>query len=559
MDRRRLTLLAASAVAAGFSPTAGAGADAHGTYLIVHPPYLAAAARDWADYRASHGWRVSTLELAADGDEAMTRVNLRSDIRELAASRPSGGLMVLLLGDAEARGIPTWHFEQRDRTLRSPSDAEYVSDHPYQVLDDGGSRPEIPLGRIPARTNDDAAIVLDKIKAYEHGDHLGAWRRRIAYAAGEGRFGPADRLLEGLFAAMVGRLVPDEFDVSMTYAKGSSIYCPPPSQLTETVLSQLGDGALLFNYIGHGTAFGFDDLYWNGERVSIMQRDDLRKLQDRHHRLPIAVLTCCSAGWYDLPHGELSLGEAMLFHPAGPVAVIAGSRPTHPYANVILQKDLTRLLLIEQVETAGELDLRAMQSMLEIDAADRQLDIIAAPIARIGAWPSTLGGLRRMHVRLYNLLGDPALRIALPRRRLDHLAVAGRRIEGRIDGMVTGTVTITIETERTAPLQSRALRPVDGPDDPDLEAKAAHNYPIANDVVLAGLDAPVVAGRFEATLAADPPAQAAIVKAYAVGTDDAGREIDAIGAVRVNKNGILFNPNSPAPPADPPRRPRNRR
>ncbi|MHC4416358.1 MAG: C25 family cysteine peptidase [Planctomycetota bacterium] len=514
---------------------AGSGrVRARGTYLVVYAEHLAGAAREWADYRAACGWHVFRYPVRQTEDVATRRRALQAHIRRLAREhRSRGRLAVLLLGDANEQGIPTWTFPQPDPTLRSTRDPHYATDHPYQLLGDPDGRPEVLLGRVPANTPEQARAVLAKIKRYERGETPGPWRRRIAYAAGEGRFGVADHLLEGLFQDMVDRLVPDDFDVSLTYAKASSIYCPPPSRLTDTVLEQLGDGALLFNYVGHGDASGLDHLQWNGRRLPILDVSDVERLSGEHSRLPIALLTCCSAGWYDLPEGGESLGEAMLFHPAGPVAVIAGSRPTHPYANVILQKDITKLLLIDRAQTAGELDLLAMRSMLEIDESDLELDVLAAPIAVASDWPSGLRELRRMHVRLYNLLGDPALRIALPRRQIVDFALDGDRVTGRIDGMSGGKVVITVETDRTAPAGAEALVPVAGADDPDLEAKAAVNYAIANNRVLSRLEGEVTGGRFEIVVTGRITPPAALVKAYAHGDDRTGRPVDAIGALRL--------------------------
>ena len=55
--------------------------------------------------------------------------------------------------------------------------------------------------------------MLDKIKRYESDRDLGVWRLRVTYGAGEGHFGPADRLLESLRshpngegAARIGRV-----------------------------------------------------------------------------------------------------------------------------------------------------------------------------------------------------------------------------------------------------------------------------------------------------------------------------------------------------------------
>ena len=531
-----LVTLSATVFATSPAPAGDAQHTSGGSYLIIHAAHLEKAAAAWADYRTQDGWSVVRHPVEPADDAAVQRRALRGTIRQFAADHQEDATLpiaVLLLGDADPRGVPTWTFPQLDPALRDIDDDNYATDHPYQLIDDADDLPDIALGRIPARTNDEALGVLEKIKRYEHDAPFGVWRRRIAYAAGEGRFGLADTLLEMLFKQMATRLVPDEFDISMTYAKASSIYCPAPSKLTDTVLGQLGDGALLFNYIGHGSAERFDYLNFNGQRLGILNVDDLARLTGNHARFPIALLTCCSAGWYDLPDNRLSLAEAMLLHPAGPVAVIAGSRITHPYANLILQKDITQLLFGQRIETVGELDLLATRSMIEIDAVDRSLDALVLPIAIAQGWKSTLSQLRQMHAHLYNLLGDPALRIALPVGRVEELALHSERITGRVQNMQTGRVVITIETARTKPARADQLVPVQGMNDPELETKAAHNYPLANERVLLQLEGELKDGRFEIALDQALPSGAALIKAYVVGEDSTGQTFDAIGATRV--------------------------
>ena len=537
-----------TALGPGGAPVSGQGPDAahvpvppprQGHYLLVYSQHLLPVATDWAAYRASQGWGVEMMPVDPEAEALETREAIKSRIRRLAVEHDGKGrVAVLLLGDVAKGGIPTWTLEQTDATLRSGRDATYATDHPYQVLADGDDLPVIAVGRVPARPAEEARTVLEKIKRYEAGDDLGPWRRRIAYAAGEGHFGPADALLENLFTSMVTEFVPDEYDVSLTYAKASSIYCPPPSELSSTVLGQLDDGALLFNYVGHGTATSFDHLNWNGRSYPILKVKSLRHLPDDNAQHAIALLTCCSAGWYDLRRGKKSLGEAMLFHPGGPVAVIAGSRVTHPYANAVLQKEITRVLLSNRAETIGELDLLAMGEMLEVDEYDARLDALAAPVALAMKWPTGLADLRRMHIRLYNLLGDPALRIALPRARISDLKLDGTRLTGRVDGMDDGTVLVTVETDRTTPARADELVEVSGDDDPDFEAKARINYAIANDRLLLRAEGRITGGSFTIALPAEVPPDAAVVKAYAAGTDDAGRPVDAVGALRLSQTTV---------------------
>jgi hypothetical protein len=514
----------------------GAGADAlpcGPTLLIVHAPQLEAVAARWARYRRAGGWNVLLHEAARGDDPDRAREGILGAIRSVAA-RIDGGpgsLSVLLLGDAGPGGIPAWTFPQHDPQLRALSDPLYATDHPYQTPF-GGHEPQVALGRVPARDALQAETFLTRLMLHESPAELGPWRRRVVYAAGEGRYGAADAVLESLFRTMVDRLVPEAFDVSMTYAKATSVYCPPPSTLSDTLLTRLGEGFMLFNYVGHGSARELDYLLWRRRAVPILSADDLERLGNSSGRGTVALLTCCSAGWYDLPGGAPSLAEALLFHPAGPAGVIAGSRPTHPYANMVLQKELTSHLLGGRARTLGELDLCTTRDMLRTDATDAQLDAVVLPVALLARWPSDLGALRQMHVQLYNLLGDPATRIDLP-AHIAGLRIEAGRLTGRIERMHGGRATVTFETARADPARSAGLLPVDGADDPDLERKAAVNYALANDPVLLRVEAKVASGALDVALPETMPEGTAVVKVYALGTDEEGRALDAMGALRL--------------------------
>ncbi len=511
-------------------------------FLLIHAADLEPAARAWAEYRREDGWTVqlesiAPLQSAADADGETARRQLIHDLirTRFAELRDDGGaeLVVMLLGDADERGLPTWSFPQHDPSLLDGRDDHYVSDHPYQCIDLEDERPDVALGRVPARTVTEANCLLEKIKRYERDAPPGVWRRRVNYAAGEGHFGGLDLLMEMMFLGMVQRQVPEAYDLSMTYAKAASIYCPPPDRLTETFLRRLEEGALLFNYVGHGSASGLDYLTVGDRQQAMLQIGDLLRLDPSNDRMPIALLTCCSAGWYDLPQGRPSLAEAMLFQPGGPIAVIAGSRPTHPYANAILQKDVTQFLLVDRLGTAGQIDLAATRSMLTEDATDRQLDAIATPLARAGGWKTSLAGLRQMHVRLYNLLGDPALRIAYPSRVIEPITLESGLVGASVPSMTSGRATITVEAAVGSMTRPMDMLTVLGATDPDLVAKTDHNYPLANERIFQQVEAEVRNGRFDALLPGELAPGATLIKVFAVGRDESGTVFDAFGSLHL--------------------------
>jgi len=514
------------------------------TLVIVHSATLNEVADEWKTHREAGGWNVVLHAVPPITEPRETATAIQAFIREThrtASPKHAGDFAVLLLGDVpdagEPDGIPAWKFPQRDPLLQSLEDREYLTDQPYQLIDDDRI-PDVPLGRIPAHTAEQARAALAKIKRYEmsatqldlHG------RDRVVYVAGEGHFGIADTLLEGLFKQMVDQLVPDSLDLSMTYAKPTSPYCPPPSKLRQTVIERLTGGSLLFNYVGHGFERGFDSLHYLGKRYPILRVRDLEMMPSspRDDALtPVAFMSCCSVGWFDLPKHDVSLSEALLFHPAGPVAIISGSRITHPYANTVLQKDITQAMLADRAPTAGMLDLMATKSVLTIDATDRELDALATPIALGQQWKTSLMGLRRMHAELYNLLGDPAMPLVLPPPMIDELKIENGTLSGRADGIANGTAFITIESIRTAFAHPERMKPMIGSDDADLEIKAANNYPLSGDRELLRLEAPIVDGAFSITLPEPLPMGAGLIRVRCEGKDAAGTSVQAIGAVRV--------------------------
>lgn len=515
--------------------------DESRAYVIVHRAELAEAARAWGSYRAERGWtpRFIAVPDSFEGDVAAgwIREALRHAYRESAPRSPRH-FAILLLGDAEgSAGLPTWRREQFDPTIADHRDTHYATDQPYQVLTND-RLPVVPLGRLPVRTHDEAMLILDKTRRAEAHQSETPAPDHLAYLAGEGRFGPLDRLLEWMFLAMIERIVPIAFDLSMVYAHPTSPYCPPPDHLTEAALEALSRPALAFKYVGHGGATGLDALEWSGGSVPMLNNTLLNGLADRNAVPGVALLNCCSTGWFDLGEHRRSFAEALLLHPDGPAAVIAGSRPTHPYANTLQQKNLSLALLVERLPTIGEADLFAARQLAERDAFDRQIDAMALPLARLMRWPTSLAEHRRMHMELYNLLGDPAFELHHPRGRIEALSATRREnriiVEAHLPGLKSGRGEVLIETARDAFAGNEPLEPIARRDDPEFPRKAALNFPRTRSRVLERLLLEVDGDRLFITIREDDmDPSAAIIRIRLAGEDREGRPWDAFDAVLI--------------------------
>jgi len=556
---RRLVVTLAMCVLCLLTGGSASALAQQGDYLILHTAELAEPAREWGAYRAADGWRVETInvdgltvdrrrERSSESIAAAIQLELRRRFNEAwQRGHDPSDFAVLLLGPVShgdgRPAIPIWRRPQTDPDLIGRDGlADIATDLNYQFADDLDDLPDFPLGRVPARSVAEALAALDKVKRYETAAPSGPWRRRLTYLAGEAGFGPIDAVLERLFVRLVDQVVPYEFDVGMTYANPRSPYCAPPSRFGEIVLERLSDGALMVNYMGHGQVNMLDRLTIGDQRYDICSIESLRRLRPSGNRLPIALLVACWTGRIDLPADRRGLGEMMLFHPHAPVAVIASGRITHPYANALLQKSFTQQLCVQRRSTVGLAHLAALRALAEPDEIDRQLESLAQPIALAMKWATSPADLRLMHIGMYGLLGDPALRIAYPPGEIVDWTfdAKARQVSGSVAGAVRGEAIITIETTRETIHRAAEMHATIGAGGAALDAALSHNYTIANNKVLwrttVALDE---AGRFSAALpreSLDHP-QAAWVKAYVSALDAAGAVVDGFASARLRVPG----------------------
>ncbi len=384
--------------------------------VVVCPKEFIAELSPWVAHRELQGHRVEIVPNTRSADE------LRSEIREIAKSGKLRFLM--LVGDANPRAeidpalrlisTPT-HFATAKVNVKWGSEPEIGTDNWFADLDDD-QIPELAVGRLPADTREELALMVRKIIEYEQNADFGVWRRRVNFVAGVGGFGAlADSVLESATRKFLTDGIPAAFQTSMTYGSWRSAYCPDPRQFHEAALQRFNEGCLFWVYIGHGQRTYLDRIYVPGSAYHILDVDDVAKL-DHGGRPPIAVFLSCYAGAFDGPRD--CLAEEMIAAPRGAIAALCGSRVTMPYAMAVMGSELLKDTFSGQTATLGEIVLHAKQQMMQppSDAPDgrdnRQLlDALAKALSPA---PDLLDEERREHLSLFNLLGDPLLRLPRP-------------------------------------------------------------------------------------------------------------------------------------------------
>lgn len=420
--------------------------------VVVCPAELRAALEPWLAHRHAQGHRIAVL---SNGQEPGA---LREALRGYAAE---GGLRaVVLVGDAEprahidsqvaARHVPT-HFAAAKVNVRWGSEPEIATDNGYADLD-GDLLPELAVGRLSADHADELTVIVEKILEYERNPPPGDWRRRLNFVAGVGGFGGVvDGVLETATKKLLADGVPPAYQTTMTYGSWRSPYCPDPRGFHEATLERLNEGALCWVYLGHGQRGFLDRVRVPSGTYRILERGDMHKLQ-RQQGPPIAVFLACYTAAYD--GHEDCLAEELLRSPEGPVAVLGGSRVTMPYAMATLGDALLRELFMEQRETLGEMVLQAklrMASSMDEDAAGSNRRLLDSLAAVVSPTPNQLVEERREHLLLFNLLGDPLLRLPRPESIEVETAAevkAGETLTIRGQSPVGGQLTLELVCRR---------------------------------------------------------------------------------------------------------------
>jgi len=378
--------------------------------LVVCPAAFRPALAPWLAHRAAQGHRVALVP------GGLTSLALRDAIRRQA--RQGGLEYVVLVGDAVSAGragspadllvVPTCLVPAKV-TPRFGSELSIASDNGYADLDDD-ALPDVAIGRLAADTPDELARIVAKILAYERNADFGPWRRHVNLVAGLGGFGVlADTAIETAARRIIVNGVPASFTTHITYGNWRSPYCPNPLQFRQAVLESLSEGSLCWIYVGHAWPHRLADVEVPGGSYASISRADMELVRSRHSA-PVACLLACYTGAFD--RADDCLAEEMLRAPGGPVAVVGGSRVTMPYAMAVLGCELMDEFFSAEPTTLGRAFVRAKRRTLDAPAEGstrHAIDAMAALLNPVDPRDELIE-----HLWLFNLLGDPLLRLRQP-------------------------------------------------------------------------------------------------------------------------------------------------
>ncbi len=261
--------------------------------------------------------------------------------------------------------IPTWNH--------ATYEGHSASDNYFVAVDGDDHLPEMAIGRLPVVEPAEVRAIVAKTLAYAASPETGDWRKSVLLITNESRGyqRQSDRLAAGLeergYAPV--KVYPASSEVSNEHH-------------SRRLVESFDQGQLLVHFIGHGGRYiwrtGPPDLEKNHDLFTLDHLDQLTPTS----RLPVVLSLTCYSAPFDHPSAD-SIGEKLLrLDGRGAVAVFAASwrnSPSAKWGEVLIEE------LTAPGATVGEAILRAKR--------------------RIG---------NRMFVATYNLLGDPAVPVALP-------------------------------------------------------------------------------------------------------------------------------------------------
>ena len=283
-------------------------------------------------------------------------------------------------------------YESYNSTSHTDS---YVMEDYFGLLDDTEGeklfteKVDIGVGRLPVITSSEASASVDKIIDYMLGKNAGAWCNKIMVLGDDGdnntHMIDADDIAgmyESLYPAVnVRKVYWDSYKMDITAS-----YNGYPS-IRRYLLEQFDDGALIVNYSGHGST---DVL----SHELVLNKTDMSDLKSP--RVPFWITASCDIAPFDSPLESMGM-NLICNRIGGAIGLLSTTRTVYANLNKTINRSFTRYVLA--VDETGR--RYALGDALRL--AKNEL-----VTSGVGETDLTVN---KIH---YVLLGDPALRLALP-------------------------------------------------------------------------------------------------------------------------------------------------
>lgn len=397
--------------------------------IVSHPNFLSQA-NTLKGIHESEGLSVEVVtpqqvfnEFSSGAQDPIAIRSLLKMLYDREANTSGVPKYLLLFGDASydfkdrINGNTNFVISFQSRNSLDPV-SSYVSDDYFVLLDDSEGewrnttvnpdKMDVAVGRFPVKTVEEADGVVGKVQAYYNSSALGDWRNVVTFVGDDGD-GVTHMAQSNQLAQM---LELNDKDKNLNkilidaYKRESTSNGPRFPEANEAIRRSVDNGSLIVNYTGHGGETG-----WAHERIlDIATITGWNNLQN----MPLFMTATCEFSRFDDPL-RTSAGELVLLNPSGGgVALMTTTRLVYSSPNFFLNQAFYNRVF--ERNSNGETK-RIGDIMLEVKNAN-----------------SSQGNTRN-----FSLLGDPALRLAIPNHTVVTTSVNGKLVDDT-DALPTDTL-----------------------------------------------------------------------------------------------------------------------
>ena len=398
-------------------------AESSADLIIISSPSILPAAKLLAAYKKSKGISTrtySTKEIYHEFSAGKLDVTAIRDFIRLKKPR-----YVLLFGDAtvDYKGInkvataterlnyvPSYESRESLEPLQT-----YVSDDYFGLLaenqgewlegnDATNEALSVGIGRIPARSFEEANTVVNKLISFESQNRKQPYR--FAWLADDG-----DLNIHLQDAEDFAALIPEAFQVQKTYLDqfpqegANGIYTSAAGK--KASLNLFNQEADFIHFLGHGS-----ESAWTDEKI--ITNNELQNLKNSQH-LPILLTATCQFGRFDDPNQMSGAEISLLSNQGGAIALISTTRPVFQSSNYLFGQAFYRQL----TKHLNDANFR-LGDLFKESKNDSQSGVINRNIT---------------------LLGDPSLNLPWNQKQLSI------KIDTLASGLIQGQTTPSIDGE----------------------------------------------------------------------------------------------------------------
>ena len=353
-------------------------------YIIISHEDFYNSSATLANFRQDQGLEVITINLQDVFDEFNYGVKNPGAIKDFLSHayynwQKPAPTYVLLIGDAsfdykhywedgEIDLLPTHLFESSVYSTETSSDSWYGCLVGEDVL------PDLLIGRLPVRTNDQLNIITNKIINYETNPGNGNWNKDVIFVADNG---DDNGDFEGLSDRFSETFIPQDFNSIKVYLRD---YNNDAEQTKTAVINNINNGSLVVNYMGHGQLNN-----WASE--NIFESAQMPNLTNSG-KTPLVVTMSCLNGFFHHARTTYCLAEEFLnANNGGSVASLSPSGFGYTIGDQYFGDGLYSAIFNDNDYILGSAVLKA--KLFSFSAGSSFYD----------------------HISFFNLLGDPALQL----------------------------------------------------------------------------------------------------------------------------------------------------